>query len=245
MKIALASSPAKNKDVAYNLTAMRLAIRQCSGKADLILFGESALQGFECLAWNYELDRRIAVSQDDPQITQLCHAAEESGIAVSFGYIEKHGETLYSSQLVIDENGEIIHNFHRVSPGWKEPYADAHYAEGAHFSSFPYKGRKFAIGLCGDLWNDGRPEEMKALGAEIILWPVWCDYPADEWNRRIKQEYAAQAALCGENVLLVNPYCADEGRSDADAAGGAVHFHNGAVAAEAPAGRSDILIVTV
>ena len=86
--------------------------------------------------------------------------------------------------------------------------------------AFCYAGKTFATALCGDLWTDGRPEEMNALNADVVLWPVWCDYTADEWNASARHEYAAQAALCGRNVLLVNPYCADP-NAESRAAGAA------------------------
>ena len=54
MKIALASAPVKNRDVAFNLQAMVEIMARWAGKADLIVFGETALQGFGCLCWDYD-----------------------------------------------------------------------------------------------------------------------------------------------------------------------------------------------
>lgn len=239
----MASAPVMDKEIEFNKKCILNTMEQCSGKADLVVFGESVLQGFNCLSWDYHADCRVAVSQTENPITQICQAAKQFGIAVSFGYIEKAGEVLFSSQIFVDASGSILHNFHRVSIGWKEYWhTDAHYQEGEHFNAFSYKDKRFSIGLCGDLWTEGRPEEMRSLNADIVLWPVWCDYNAEEWNSSIKYEYAAQAALCGEQVLLVNPFCADPGQKDC-ASGGAVFFKNGIIENEAPAGNSDILIV--
>ena len=152
-------------------------------------------------------------------------------------------EILYSSQIFIGSDGEIVTVFHRVSIGWKEyDKTDDHYREGKHFEKFCYGGKSFAIGLCGDLWTDGRPEEMKALNSDVVLWPVWCDYKADEWN--IKHEYAEQAALCGDSVLLVNPCCADPDAPDV-ASGGLAYFRNGRIVSELSAGNSGTMIVEV
>lgn len=49
MKIALASVPVKNKNIDFNIGAMTDAICRICGQADLIVFGESVLQGFDCL----------------------------------------------------------------------------------------------------------------------------------------------------------------------------------------------------
>lgn len=245
MRIALASTPVKNRDVSYNLSAIVQTIETYCDRAELIVFGESALQGFECLTWDYRTDCLMAAAQNAPEIRRICEAARKNHIAVSFGYIEKVEESLYSSQIVIDATGTIIHNFHRISVGWKEYwYTDEHYREGNRFETFSYMGKSFAIGLCGDLWTEGRPEEMSALNPDIVLWPVWCDFKAKEWNSRIKYEYADQAKLCGDSVLLVNPFCVDEDSTDA-ASGGAAHFKDGHIMQEVPAGSSGILIVEI
>lgn len=244
MKISLSSEPVKNRNIEFNIQAMIDAIKKTSGQAEVILFGESVLQGFDCLCWDYETDQHMAVALTDAPIQRMCKAAKQYGIAVSFGFIERIGDRPYSSQIFIGSDGEIVTVFHRVSIGWKEfRKTDDHYQEGKHFEKFSYCGRSFTIGLCGDLWTDGRAEEMNTLNADVVLWPVWCDYKADEWNNSIKHEYAEQAALCGDCVLLVNPYCADE--EDGAAAGGAVYFKHGNIAADMPAGNSDTIIVEI
>ena len=58
MKIALASAKFINNDIAYNLHQMeRYARRAKDSGADLICFGETFLQGFDSLCWNYERQR--------------------------------------------------------------------------------------------------------------------------------------------------------------------------------------------
>ena len=245
MKIALVSAPVKTGDIAFNAASILGSMEQCAGKADLVLFGESVLQGFDCLTWKYDADRYMAVSQRDAVIGKICEMACKWQIAASFGYIEKDGEALFSSQIVIDKAGEIVHNFRRVSIGWKDfTRTDGHYREGERFEGFFLEGKKFAIGLCGDLWTEGKPEEMCALKADAVLWPVWCDYTAEEWNGGAKYEYARQAHLCGKCVLYVNPFCVDKD-TDTGAKGGAACFSGGRIEMETPAGNEDTLFVEV
>ncbi|MBE6984804.1 MAG: carbon-nitrogen hydrolase family protein [Ruminococcaceae bacterium] len=245
MKIALASAPVMNKNIEFNLQIMIDSVKACGGKADLILFGESVLQGFDALCWNYETDKHMAVTLTDAPIRRMCEAAKEYAIAVSFGFIQRCDDALYSSQIFIGADGQIVQVFHRVSVGWKEFIkTDAHYREGQSFEKFCYNGKSFAIGLCGDLWTEGRSKEMKSLNADVVLWPVWCDYETNEWNNGIKYEYAEQAALCGSCVLLVNPFCADADTTNV-APGGAAYFRNGGIAAQMPFGNNGILIVSV
>ena len=246
MQIALSSAPVKNKDIPHNLAAMTAALAQAAADgADLVVFGESTLQGFDCLCWSYAADRDMALPLDSAPIHQLQDAARKYATAISFGFIERDGDALYSAQLTIGADGELVNLFHRVSVGWKDvSQTDEHYREGERFEKFTCNGKSFAVGLCGDLWTEGRPEEMKALQADVVLWPVWCDYRADEWNSTIKHEYAEQAQKCGRRVLLINPYCADDNADDA-AAGGAVDFRDGKIQAELPAGNSGMLMINV
>ena len=245
MKIALACSHVITKNVTYNTTSILRTMEQCRGKADLVVFGESMLQGFESLTWDYETDRGMAVSLDDPSIAQIQNAAKQNHLAVSFGFIQKEADALFSSQLVVDNNGEILHLFHRVSEGWKAYWqTDSHYREGEKFQTFSYGGKTFSIALCGDLWTEGRPEEMMHLYPDAVLWPVWCDFEAHEWNETVKYEYARQAALCGDRVLYVNPFCTDLFVSDA-ATGGAACFEKGQISEELPAGKSGTMILEI
>ena len=164
LRIALVSAPVKNKNVRFNLQAMLDALAAVRNAAELVVFGESVLQGFDCLSWNYEEDKAVAVSLNDEPILKMRQAAKEYAVAVSFGFIERVEGLLYSSQIFIGANGEIQNLFHRVSVGWKDyTKTDDHYREGQQFETFFYSGISFSVGLCGDLWTEGRAEEMKTL----------------------------------------------------------------------------------
>lgn len=243
MRILLASAPVINREIDFNLQTLLEYMKAYRGKAELIVFGESILQGFECLCWDYEKDRSVGIALEDAPVRRIRAAAKEYRLAVSFGMIERRGDHLYSAQLTIGADGELVNLFHRVSVGWKDvSQTDEHYREGERFEKFTCSGKSFAVGLCGDLWTEGWPEEMKALQADVVLWPVWCDYSPAEWNDTVKYEYAQQAARCGRDVLLVNPFCTDPTATDC-ATGACVHFRNGSIVRELPSGRPGTLLI--
>lgn len=70
-----------------------------------------------------------------------------AAVAVSFGFLEKDGETFYSSQMTIDKTGQVIDLYRRVSAGWKEQFAGKEYCEGKDFHAFEFAGEKVVIGL--------------------------------------------------------------------------------------------------
>ena len=244
MMIALAAVGFKNGDTAYNKEKIISVIREHRYHSDLILFGETFLQGFDSLSWNYDSDKSIAVTRNDPVIDEIREAAKECSVAVSFGYIEKEGDSLFSSQLTVGKNGDILDNFRRVSAGWKEPVADSHYKEGDGFHLFSFEDKKFAVGLCGDLWDDGNVEQMKTLNADIVLWPVYTDFNYEEWNTTIKNEYAEQAARFAHGVCYVNSVCMDREGVEI-AKGGAAYFLDGRIKYQTPAGEESILYVLI
>ena len=245
MRCALASMGFKNGDLEYNKQAIINTMINYAGVADIIIFGEAFLQGFYAATFEPEHDTTIAVTQDDRIIRDICDAAKQYSIAVSFGFIEKAGDIFYSSQITIDKSGTVIDVFRRVSPGWKLPHAsDSSYCEGKGFHLFSFMGKKITVGLCGDFWYDENIESVKQLHPDIVFWPVYTDYNYNEWNSSVKLEYAEQAGLIGGKVLYINSVCLDK-EEDEIARGGSVLFIDGQIKKEIPSGWEGVLLTDV
>lgn len=244
MRCALASMGFVNENVQYNKNVIIDTMIKCSNVVDIVIFGEAFLQGFYGATFEIEHDEKLAISQNDLIIKEICSIAKEYRIAVSFGFIEKVEECFYSSQITIDSSGNIIDVYRRVSPGWKEEFANEQYREGKGFHIFSYMDRKIAVGLCGDFWLDTNIDEVKQLLPDIVFWPVYTDFNYNEWNTSIKYEYAEQAGKIGGKVLYVNSVCKDKEFDDI-ARGGSVLYVNGEISQEIPSGKEDILFVEV
>lgn len=237
MKIALASARIVDRDIIYNLSQMERYMREAkTNGADLVCFGEAFIQGFNALSWQYDEDRKIALTTSSQEFTQIKALTKEIAIDVLFGYNEIEDDTIYSSCVLIAD-GKIIHNYRRISRGWKEySKTDEHYQEGLAVEVFDYKGRKCVIGLCGDLWD--YPERF-ILGEDLLLWLVYVCWTKEEWENGGKLEYAMQANLCCENTLYINSI------SDGDAFGGASHFSGGKIQRELPILNEGLLVIDV
>lgn len=239
VKIGLVSEVFQDGNIGYNFNQIKKQLIKCSEKKfDLICFGESFLQGFEGLSWEYHQDLLKACSQNDEIISSLRGLAIRHKIALSFGYIEREEDIIYSSNIVISDSGEILDNYRRISPGWKEPIADLrYYKEGNGFSLFNYKGKRFATAICGDLWDDEHIDSIKELKADCVLWPLYVDYSIDKWENGEREEYAHQVKEIQAPVLMINSYVEDESR----AKGGCCVFQNGHVLKELPMGSLGVL----
>ena len=237
MKIALASALIVDLDIPFNLSQMEKHMREAKANgACLICFGEAFLQGFNALSWQFEKDRKTALSTESETFSKIKTWTREIGIDVLFGYNELAEHTIYSSCALISA-GEIFQNYRRISKGWKEySRTDLHYQEGETVDIFDYHGKKCVIALCGDVWDF--PERF-ALGEDILFWPVYVSWTREEWENGGKTEYAEQAKLCCDNTLYVNSIC------DCDAFGGASHFLGGKVQKELPIFNEGLLVVEI
>ena len=236
MRIGLASYRCENRNIAFNLRQIELAMKSSEGKVDLLCFGEAFLQGFDALSWDYETDRAIALEQSSETMAQLQRWTIQHGISLIAGYIEKEREKLYSSCIVISD-GKIIHNYRRISKGWKEySKTDAHYCEGNEVAPFQLHGRNIMLALCGDLWEF--PERFRT--EHLLIWPVYVNYTVEEWNQGNIEEYAVQACMAAKDVLMINPIDVASMNH-----GGSFHFQNGKTVTRIPFDQEEILIVEI
>ena len=243
MNVLLAALSFRNGKLIYNKNQIVSTIKEYNNKVDLILFGESFLQGFDALTWNFEIDKNIALSKDSKLIKEIKKLCKQFNVSVSFGYFELFDSKIFSSQIVINKQGKIIFNYRRVSSGWRIKETDDHYQEGTSFSTFELDNKTFTVGLCGDLWNEDNVNVVSNLSSDYLLWPVYTDFNYDKWNNVEKNEYAMQAKKFNKLTLYVNSYCLDG--DDEIAKGGAAVFKNGMIINEIPSGKEDVLIVKI
>lgn len=236
MKIALAAARFRNRDIAFNAKQIERRMREArSGGARLVCFGEAFLQGFDALSWDYSADLARGLSAGSAPIQNIAALSREIGIDVSFGFIERDGEDLYSSCALV-ENGEIACVYRRITAGWKAHacWNHLHYREGDLVQAVQWRGKKLMFALCGDLWE--RPERFTGA-ADALIWPVYIDYTPAEWAEA-RLEYAGQAAKTGLRALLINSL-------NGEAFGGCCDFESGAIRAELQMGREGLLYVEI
>ncbi|MBR4435236.1 MAG: hypothetical protein IKS90_03980 [Clostridia bacterium] len=234
MNIGLVQYEFKNNDIAFNLSQIERAMDAARGKADMIVFGESFLQGFDALNGEYERDICIAVSQNDEIINSICALSESKGVDLVFGYFERDGASIYSSCAVVI-GGRLTKNYRRISPGWKDVHFDKNYKEGETTCGFVYRGREFMLALCGDMWDV--PERFKSDG--VLIWPVYVNYSKADWLEA-EFDYANQSLLAANKTLFVNSLSAAP-----ESIGGTFCFENGVITKRLEYATEDILIVEI
>lgn len=235
MKIGLASYEFINNDMLFNISQIEKAMEVSQSKIDLLCFGESFLQGFDSLNWDYKHDRQVAIPSNSLIIQKLCSMTIQYGVDLLFGYIEKSGDSIYSSCAFI-EKGKVTHNYRRISKGWKEyKITDKHYKEGSEIVEFLYQGQRFMVTLCGDMWDF--PEKFKTTG--ILIWLVYVDYTPEEWQVH-EPEYAGQAFLAANHAFMINSIS-----KKPVSHGGAFIFKDGKTENKLPYDIENIMVVEV
>ncbi len=233
MRIGLASFRVENRNILFNISQIERAIKDNAGKVDLLCFGEAVLQGFDSLSWKYEEDKDIAIDRNSEVMKKLKNYSLQYDMGIAFGYIEREGENLYSAYAVID-SGSIVHNFRRISRGWKDFYlTDNHYLEGNDVTEFCFRGRKMMLGLCGDLWD--YPERFKT--DNLLIWPVYVNFGLDEWKKEML-DYAEHASAIADDAFMINPIDNNPVNH-----GGAFHFHKGRILENSPFDKESVLII--
>lgn len=207
MRIGLTVANCINNDILENTNTIIHYIKEASKQnIDYIFFGESFLQGFESLNWDYEHDSKIAITKDDVTIQSIIDTIIQYKVGVGFGYFEKEQDTLYSSYLLLNKEGSIITNFQRVSKGWKHfRHTNHQYKEGNEVYQFKIEDHTFTLALCGDLWDQDTISmfQNEHVKESTILWPVHVDFNLEAWEIE-KEEYHKQAISFSNKVLMIN-----------------------------------------
>jgi len=96
-----------------------------AGGAELLAFPETWIPGYPVFLWSYPVPLQVpyvaryhanSPTIDGPEIAAIRRAAREAGIWVVLGLSEKDHGSLYMSQVIIDDEGEIALHRRKLKP---------------------------------------------------------------------------------------------------------------------------------
>ena len=225
-----------------------MAERAATAGAELILLPEAAVTGLvnnDDPAHDLPLGEHIPGPATDA-LGQLC---SQRRVWLGFGLLERDGNQLYESAVLIGPNGRIALKYRRNQPQWHGRHASPDvYREGTELGSASTPFGRMAFLLCGDLFDDDIVSRFKDFGADWLLFPFarsFSDMSVDQrrWDTLEMPEYAGRVRQGGAPALMVN-YLADSTlQCDGSFGGAFVVSAAGEIIASRPLGREGILMV--
>lgn len=131
--------------------------------AELILFPELNVSGYV----PSDMARQIAETVPGPSTDKVNRLAERYGMTVAFGLIERDGDQLYCTHILVNGEGVIgkqrkIHVPTQEQPAW---------SAGNAIEIFDIGKARVGITICRDSFFDEMTRTLYFKGAEIVLMP--------------------------------------------------------------------------
>ena len=234
-----------------NLATMTELISQAAeAGADLVLFPEVALTGLTNDD-DPEHDLPLGQAIPGPITDRLGVAARRQSVYVGTGILEREGNCLYDSAILLGPGGDIVLKYRRIQPQWHGSIADPKvYRQGDELVTAGTRFGTMTFLICGDLFDDSIIESVREIAPNYVLFPFSrnfsdSSFDQEQWQREEEPAHIARAALLNCTTLMVNQL-QDPNLSAYPAFGGAmVVSDRGEIVARWPLGKPGILYAEV
>lgn len=235
-------------DIDANLALiLKMTNESADAGADLVLFPEAATTG---LINNDDPCHDLPLGEmvPGPVTDLLAGLARERNIWLATGILERDGDRLYDSAVLLSPDGKLALKHRRITDQWHGRTADPHvYRQGTELSSVTTSLGIFAFLICGDLFDDELIRRVQDLRPDWLLVPFArcfddgsCDQ--ERWDREERPIYIQRVKLTGSTTLMTN-YFADGNLLGGGFGGAMVVSSDGTVLGSFPLGKVGILLV--
>jgi NAD+ synthase len=182
LTIALAQLNQRVGDISGNVAAM-LEWRAKAKGADMVMFPELQVTGYppEDLALKPEFVRRSMEASE-----RLIDATAEPGPAILFGSIHAEEGRAYNAYMLADDGKLLARRLKRELPNYGTFDEKRVFASGPLPEPVEYKGVRFGIPICEDIWLESVCAHLKDAGAQFLLVPNGSPYELNKDEIRIR-----------------------------------------------------------
>ena len=167
LRAAMAQIEIKDGDLTGNMQRAEEAVRQAVKMgADFVCLPEAADYG-----WLYQQARRDALPIPGRYTDFLSKLAGEMKVWISAGCLEKDGDKVYNSAVIIDRRGKIILKHRKINT---LPSLTSHLYDAGNLESIRVADTEFGrIGLtiCADNFDLSIPKKVSEMGAWLLIAP--------------------------------------------------------------------------
>jgi len=189
LNIALAQMNQRVGDLEANASAM-LEMRRKAAGADLILYPELQLIGYppEDLVLKPEFVRRTMEATE-----RLVDSTAEPGPAMLIGTVIAEEGATYNAVVLANEGRVLGRTLKHELPNYGTFDEKRIFTPGPLPLPLEYKGVKFGVPICEDIWWDAACANLAREGAEFLLVPNGSPYELDK--DEIRQKMVRSRAL--------------------------------------------------
>jgi len=225
------------------------AVYKCAdNKTDLVLFPETAITG---LINNDDPLHDLPLGSPIPgEYTNiLTEVARDVRIHIGIGILEREGNRLYDSAILVTPDEGVVLRYRRITPGWHGKYADPKvYCHGNELKKVQIALGSFAFLICGDLFSNELITQVQQLQPDWLLFPFARCFPEgtydqQKWDEE-KVKYIERVRLAGITTFMVN-YLAEKELDGGSFGGAMVVSSTGEVIAEMPIGKEGLMYVEI
>ena len=167
LRVALAQIPVEDGNLEQNMRLTEEAARQAaSQKADLLSLPEAADWG-----WLYQQARRDALPIPGKYTDFLAGVAKRHQMWVSAGCLERDGEKVYNSAVIIDRTGRIVLKHRKINT--LEQLTKHLYDQGRaeDVKTIDTEFGRIGLTICADNFDPKNPQRVADLGAWLLIAP--------------------------------------------------------------------------
>ncbi|PAE40124.1 hypothetical protein CHI06_15495 [Bacillus sp. 7884-1] len=154
MKLGIAQVAPVFGNVEANVSEMIDFMQLNKEKADLLVFPELSLTGYDLKEGLYD----VALTLDSREIRLICESSKEIGMNVVFGFVEQgKGDQIYNSAMMIKE-GKICSVQRKIYPTNYGVFEEGKYfSRGKKVQVEPIGSFTSSMLICNDLWHPSLP----------------------------------------------------------------------------------------
>jgi len=153
-------------DTGHNLAVAERELSSLAGKTDLVVFPELFSTGYSLD--HLDLPALAEELPDGPTVTRLAAAARQ-GVAVVATLLERDGDAVYDTAIVIDDDGRLVGRYRKSH---LHPSEQSHFAQGDDLVVVQLRcGLRVGLAIC---FEHGFPElfaELALAGSDVIAVP--------------------------------------------------------------------------